>query len=143
MEEAMATAVQANKELVRRVNDGLNEQSRESFVELHAEDVVLHDAGREIRGIDAAVEHEEMIWNAFPDIHHTLEDVLAEGDEVAYRFTATGTHDGAFQGIEPTGREVEITGLGIVRVEDEQLAEVWLNYDVMGMMRQLGVVEAP
>ena len=139
----MATAIEENKELVGRVNDGLNDQSREAFVDLHTEDVVVHDGGEEIRGIDAAVAHEEAIWHGFPDLHHTLADVLAEGDLVAYRFTAAGTHEGAFHGIEPTGRSVEITGLGIARIAGDEIAEVWLNYDALGLMRQLGVVGSP
>ncbi|MFC4358596.1 ester cyclase [Halobium salinum] len=139
----MVTIGDENKELVRRVNDGLNEQSREVFAALHADDVVVHDGSEEIRGIDAALEHESELWTAFPDIHHTLETVLADGDEVAYRFTATGTHEGPFHGVPPTGRAFEITGHGSVRIEDGELAEVWLDYDALGMLRQLGVVDSP
>ena len=62
---------------------------------------------------------------------------------MAYHFTAAGTHEREFRGIEPTGREFEITGQGMVRVDDGAAAEVWLNYDVLGMLGQLGVVESP
>jgi len=137
----MATAVRSNTELVRAVNDGLNDQDPDAFREHHAADLVLHDGGEEIRGIDAALARERAIWEAFPDLHHTMEAIVAEGDQVAYRFTATGTHEGPFQGIEPTGRPIEIGGQGFVRIEDEQLAEVWLQYDRLGMLEQLGVVD--
>lgn len=139
----MSTVLESNKELVRRVNDGLNDQDPELFTEHHAEDVVLHTVGEEIHGIEAALAHEQALWRAFPDLHHTTEDVLAEGEKVAYRFTASGTHEGPFQGIEPTGNSFEISGQGIVRVEDGELAEVWLNYDTLGMMQQLGVGGPP
>lgn len=138
----MATAIKDNKELVQRVNEGLNDQSREVFTTHHTSDVVLHDSGEEIHGVDAALERETALWRAFPDLHHTLEDIIAEGDRVAYRFTATGTHEGQFQGIEPTGQEVTVMGHGTVRVEDGKLAEVWLTYDKLDMMAQLGIVEA-
>lgn len=137
----MTTTVEANKELVRRVNDGLNDQSESAFADHHATDLVLHDAGEEIHGIDAALARERAIWNAFPDLHHTIEAIVCEGETVAYRFTATGTHDGDFRGIEPTGREVTITGHGTVRIEGDELAEVWLDYDRLGMLQQLGVVD--
>lgn len=139
----MATAVETNTELVRAVNDGLNEQNPEVFREHHASDIVLHDGGEEVRGIEDALAHEMAIWTAFPDLEHTLEAVVAAGDEVAYRFTARGTHDGLFRGIEPTGKSVEITGQGFVHVTDGQIDEVWLEYDRLGMLQQLGVVEPP
>ncbi|WP_458190279.1 ester cyclase [Haladaptatus sp. NG-WS-4] len=139
----MATTGQENKELVRRVHDVLDEQDRDAFAELHVEDIVLHDAGEEIHGVDAVVERELALWNAFPDLSHTMEDVLVEDDRAAYRFTSTGTHEGGFRGIEPTGEEFEITGLGVVRIEDGKFAEIWLNYDSLGIMQQLGVVELP
>ncbi|WP_284010632.1 ester cyclase [Haloarcula pelagica] len=139
----MSTALQANKELVRRANDGLNAQDPEAFREHHAAELVLHDGGDVIHGVEAALQRERAIWAAFPDLHHTLTDLVAEGDTVAYRFTATGTHEGPFQGIEATGRPVDITGQGLVRVEDGVLAAVWLNYDRLGMLRQLGTVDRP
>lgn len=137
----MATAVQENKELVRRVTEGLNDQSRDVFDELHTRDVVIHDGDEEVHGIDGALEHESALWDAFPDLHHTIDEMVAEGDRVAYRFTATGTHRNEFRGIPPTDRRFEVTGQGQVRISDGEIAEVWLNYDALGMLQQLGVAD--
>ncbi len=70
-------------------------------------------------------------------------DILAEGELVAARHTATGTHDSEFQGIPPTGQEVEIPVMVMFRAGDDEIAESWLNYDRHGPMQQLGVVESP
>ena len=65
---------------------------------------------------------------------------LAEGDLVATRFTSSGTHTGTFQGIGPTGRELSWTGMVIDRVQDDRIVESWGNWDMMGMLQQLGIV---
>ena len=75
----------------------------------------------------------------FPDFHNTIDLQLAEGDLVATRFTSTGTHTGSFQGIAPTGRKLSWTGTVIDRVQDDRIVESWGNWDMMGMLQQLGV----
>jgi steroid delta-isomerase-like uncharacterized protein len=78
---------------------------------------------------------------AFPDFHSTIEDMVAEGDKVVTRWKATGTHQGEFRGIAPTGNRIEVTGIGIFRFSAEgKVVESWDNMDQLGMMQQLGVV---
>lgn len=84
-----------------------------------------------------------MFRNAFPDWRETVDDVIAEEDRVVIRVTGRGTHQGEFQGIPPTGRQVTATGVGIGRIENGRIAETWAEYDALGMMQQLGVVPAP
>lgn len=139
----MSTTARDNKELFRRVFDALNERDFDAFAETHSKDVVLHDHDEEFYGIEAAIEHERTIYDAFPDMEYTPEDILAEDDMVAGRWTVTGTHEGEFEGIAPTGEEVEIPACGILRVEEGEIAEVWLTYDRLGLLQQLGVVELP
>jgi steroid delta-isomerase-like uncharacterized protein len=80
--------------------------------------------------------------SAFPDFHSTIEDMVAEGDKVVTRWRARGTHQGEFRGIAPTGKEIEITGIGIFRFSTEgKVVESWDAMDQLGMMQQLGVVE--
>jgi steroid delta-isomerase-like uncharacterized protein len=80
--------------------------------------------------------------SAFPDFHSTIEDMVAEGDKVVTRWMARGTHQGEFRGIAPTGKEIEITGIGIFRFSTEgKVVESWDAMDQLGMMQQLGVVE--
>jgi steroid delta-isomerase-like uncharacterized protein len=80
--------------------------------------------------------------SAFPDFHSTIEDMVAEGDKVVTRWRARGTHQGEFRGIAPTGKEIEMTGIGIFRFSTEgKVVESWDAMDQLGMMQQLGVVE--
>lgn len=70
----------------------------------------------------------------------TVEDLLAEGDKVVDRWTARGTHPGELIGIPPTGKEVTITGMDILRISNGKIAEIWHQEDMLGMMQQLGVI---
>ena len=82
------------------------------------------------------------VIKAFPDIHHRILDIVAEGDKVAVRFNITGTHKGVFQGISPTGKEISIDGTDFLTIVDGKIVEEWLNSDMMGLMRQIGAVPA-
>jgi len=77
---------------------------------------------------------------AFPDFHNSIDIQLAEADMVATRFTSMGTHRGAFMGVEPTNRELTWTGITIDRIPEGKLVESWANWDMMGMMQQLGAI---
>ena len=80
------------------------------------------------------------LLTAFPDSRFVIDDVIAEGDKVVVRHRLQGTHQAELQGIPATGRQVDIGGIVIFRVENGMIAEAWLNADIMGMMQQLGVV---
>lgn len=83
------------------------------------------------------------LLTGFPDVHHTINAVISEGDRVAIRYTADGTHLGQFQGIAPTGNAVTWTGINIFRIDCGRIAEVWSELDGLGRLRQLGVLPAP
>jgi steroid delta-isomerase-like uncharacterized protein len=83
-----------------------------------------------------------MYRNAFPDMTLTVDRLIAEDDTVVTRWTAHGTHQGELFGISPTGKEVSVQGIVISRIRDGQLAEDYESYDVYGMLRQLGVLQA-
>lgn len=79
--------------------------------------------------------------HAFPDIHFTVEDIVAEGDNVVIHMTFRGTHRGAFLGIPPTGRQVEVEGAELARLAGGQIVEAgWQLHDMLGLLRQLGVI---
>jgi hypothetical protein len=80
---------------------------------------------------------------AFPDLHIDVEDMIAEGDKVVARVTASGTHQGEFMGIAPTGNRVEFSAIDIARIAEGKIVEHWSNSDQLGMMQQLGVMERP
>ena len=81
-----------------------------------------------------------MLLTAFPDLHLTIEDMFGEGDRVVGRYTYRGTHKGDFMGIPPTGKQVAVTGISIMRVANGKFLEEWINTD---LMQQLGVVSVP
>jgi steroid delta-isomerase-like uncharacterized protein len=81
--------------------------------------------------------------NAYPDLTATIEDQIAEGDKVATRLTIRGTHQGEVFGIPATGKSFEVSGTSIWQVMNGLLIQEWVNWDGLGLMRQLGVMEAP
>jgi steroid delta-isomerase-like uncharacterized protein len=81
-----------------------------------------------------------VLFNAFPDFYHKLEDMVAEGDRVAVRFTITATHRGEFQGIPPTGKQISIGGTDFLTIAGGKITEEWVSIDMMGWMQQLGVI---
>ena len=80
-----------------------------------------------------------MLYGAFPDLCHTVVEQVAENERVASLISARGTHRGDFRGISPTGREVVITDVIIVRIGDGRITELWAQFDVIGLLQQLGV----
>jgi len=71
------------------------------------------------------------------DSHHTVDDLIAEGNQVVLRTTARATHRGHFEGIAPTGRSVEFTGLVVYRIQDGRIAESWGEIDFLRLIREL------
>ncbi len=132
-----------NKALTRRAFDALNQRNWTAFYELIAPDFVFHDASTTIQGIEAYKQFLSMYYTAFPDLHFIVEDLIAEGDRVVARYTASGTQQGALMGIPPTGKQTITTGILIVRIVNDKAVEDWLNFDALGMLQQLGVIPAP
>ena len=96
-----------------------------------------------MRGSEGIKRYAAEVRDAFPDVRVTVEDQVAEGEEVATRYTLVGTHRGELMGIPPTGNPVEIVGVAIDRLANGKIVESWDNYDALGMMQQLGVIPAP
>jgi predicted ester cyclase len=78
--------------------------------------------------------------DGFPDFRFTLEDMIVQGNKVALRIPFSGTHQGKFWGLEPTGKKINVTETLILRIEDDKIAEMWEDYDEYGMRIQLGVL---
>lgn len=141
----MATTDQDTKAVVRRYFEAWNAADLDAIDDIVAPDVVGHNPVEpmDATGPDGEKQLIELYHTAFPDAKLTVEELIAEGDTVAVRYTATGTHEGAFMGIEPTGSTVEIAGFEFVRIEEGVIAETWGLFDAFGLMQQLGAVEAP
>lgn len=81
--------------------------------------------------------------SAFPDLHFTIDEQIAEGNTVVTRWTAHGTHNGELAGIPATGKRTTVVGLGVDRIENGKIVESWGLFDQFGMLQQLGVIPAP
>lgn len=135
-------STESNKALVRRYLEATwNERDRAAIDEAIAPEFIQHTPGVP-PGRDGVKGFFQMIDSAFPDARMTVEDVVAEGDRVVWRFTIHATHTGPFQGIPATGRAVTITGMNIARMAGGQIVESWGEQDNLGLLRQLGVVPA-
>ena len=85
-----------------------------------------------------------MFRGALPDIRDTVEDVIAEGDKVAVRWHGTGTHSGtALLDVPAAGKHVEVDGFYLFRMENGKIAESWMNFDLAGLLQQLGAMPGP
>jgi steroid delta-isomerase-like uncharacterized protein len=112
--------------------------------EIFASDFVHHGgAGREIRSLKDYKRFINEMFNAFPDLHFTIDDMVAEGDKIVTRFTWTGTNRGEYMGRPPTNSKVTTWAILIRRVVGGKFVESWERLDTMSWMQQLGVVPTP
>ncbi|PYT17104.1 MAG: hypothetical protein DMG59_08455 [Acidobacteria bacterium] len=131
-----------NKAIVRRYfEEGWNQRKPAIMDELIAIDAIDHDPANP--GVSPGPKGQKELLakytSAFPDTKFTLGDLIGDGDLVAVRWTVRGTHRGELQGIAPTGRQVNLTGIMIARIANGKIAETWSNWDALGMLQQLGV----
>ena len=130
-----------NKARVRRLLEEVVSQGKqESAEELLAVDFVDNAP---MPGVSCTregfMQTVQTIHASFPDFHVSVEDVVAEGDRVAVRWTATGTHTGGeIMGIPAVGNQVTVPAMQMYRIEDDRIAEVWENLDLAGLVEQLG-----
>jgi predicted ester cyclase len=85
----------------------------------------------------------QRLHKAFPDLHMEVEEVIAEGDLVAYRAILSGTHEGELMGMAPTNRSFSVQHMHFLRLRDGKASEHWATRDDLGMLRQLGVIGLP
>jgi steroid delta-isomerase-like uncharacterized protein len=138
------TAMSAeNKALVHRwFDDVWNKNLVASIDEMIAERAIVHGLGGDLHGPSGFKPFQATFKGAFPDLSIRVDDVVAEGDMVAVRWSATGTHRGGDLGFAATGKRVHMTGMAFLRIRDGQFVEGWNNFDQLGMLQQLGVVPA-
>ncbi len=133
-----------NKEVVREFFAALDSQDFTALSDLLVDEFVIHLAdGTDRVGRDAAFQVIRGFYSSFPDYTHSIEEMIAEGDLVAVRVNYTGTHQGDFQGVAPTGREVNYAGMFFMTVADGVLMEDWFIDDDLYLMSQLGMEVVP
>lgn len=138
------STVETNKEIVRRIPTEIFDDGNVDLVnELFAEDFVGHvpPIPGEIYGPEGFDELVRAFRTGFPDLDHPEINLVGDGDTVVARLTGTGTHEGEFMGVEPTGETMETTAMEMYRLDGGVITEAWLNVDMLGVLLQLGVVD--
>jgi steroid delta-isomerase-like uncharacterized protein len=142
----MSTAQEtSNKATVRRFSDAANTGDAE-LISKTIDELVEPDAlirtplPLETTGAQKLKEVFARLHRAYPDLHVTIEDLVAEGDKVVSRNTVTGTHRGEYMGLPATGKSVTYNEIFIARFAGGRIAETWGVVDVLSQMRQLGAI---
>ena len=131
--------LEKNKAIVRRWYEEMwNKGNLELIDELIAPDVTGHSPIQNVDGVESSKRYVTMTRAAFPDLHFTIEEMIAEGDKVVAVRTLAGTHRGEYLGVAPTGNHVNITGINIFRIADGRIAETSTFVDRLDLMEQLG-----
>jgi steroid delta-isomerase-like uncharacterized protein len=139
----MSTLQEQNKAISRRWRAECDKGNWAVIEEVISPSFVMHMPGSPPMNRDGVTQVLKMFYGAFPDLHHTFEEFVAEGDKVACRFTISGTHKGDFQDIPPTGKTVNVSASVVDRIVDGKIVEHWTLLDTMGLMQQLGVIPTP
>jgi steroid delta-isomerase-like uncharacterized protein len=140
------TSPQDNKQVVRRlIEEGWNQGKTDVVPDLLANNCRFHDEvfPHLTSGADSLRRHIESCRVGFPDLKFSIDDTIAERDEVVVHWTARGTHKGSFLGMPATNKKSTVSGTSIYRLEGSKIVESWANWNLMSMMQQLGVSSIP
>ena len=133
-----------NKANLRRAAMAFNNrEERSAWFELHDESVEALGLGPEPLDKNGLRKFYQGLWRAFPDLHIDVEDLIGEGEMLAWRLQVTGTHKAEFRGVPPTGTEIEFSAHYFFRFRDGKIVERWTNFDRLGVMVQLGAIPSP
>ena len=136
-------SIEENKALVRRFFAAWNEGKLDDCYALLAPEIVDHAVPPGFPpGLEGVKQSTALVRRAFPDGQFTIEDLIAEGEQVVARWTVRAIHSGDFFGIPPTGKQVAVAGIDIVRLTHGKAVEHWRIFDQLGLLQQLGVVPA-
>ncbi len=135
-------SAEENKAAVQRFGEeAFNNGDLSSSEELIADDIVDHDpAPGQAPGREGIEQFVTTMRSAFPDLQTTIDEIIAEGDYVAFRYTIEGTHQGEFMGVAPTGNRVSVTAMEMLRFADGKMVDRWGNTDQLGLLQQLGAI---
>jgi|SRR5580765_2361417 len=131
-----------NKQIAHRfMNDCWNKGNMDAVRELVAKDCRIHDPvfPSLTSGADNLANHITSCRTGFPDLTFTIDDTIAERNEVVLHWTGRGTHRGNFLGMQPTNRNATVSGTSIFRIEGSKISEQWSDWNLMSLMEQLGV----
>jgi steroid delta-isomerase-like uncharacterized protein len=137
--------VESNKRVMVRFTEFINTASETLANELISPDAIFFVPGRSepMRGPAGYLAIIQMMRGGFPDIQWTLDEMIAEGDKVAARFTMRGTHQGTFLGVPPTGKAIAVQAMNFYRLTDGQFVEERGQPDMLALLQQIGAVPVP
>lgn len=131
---------ESNINAQKKFGEAVNTGNLQVIHDLVAPGCVDHDpAPGQAPGPEGYIEFFSMMRTAFPDFHLDVKQLVADDDNVAFAYTATGTHSGEFMGIAPTGRSVKFRGLQISKFKDGKMVQRWGSSDELGLLKQLGI----
>ena len=132
-----------NKVVTARATELWNTGDLSLVNSIHTADFVNHDPSRpDVIDLDSYKRFIAEVRTSMPDYQVSAQDTIAEGDRVVTRWSGSGTHQGEYAGIPPTGQQATMDGVTIYRFEGGKIAEAWWVYDSLGMMQQLGIIPA-
>lgn len=130
-----------NKVIAQQYIDAINVDDFEKLRELLTPDFVDHASVGDLPpGMEGVEQAHRMLRDGFPDVRFTVDQLIAEGDQVAMIATGQGTHGGNFIGLAPTGNRVSWIGLRCFRMADGKIAEGWSQFDQLGILQQIGAI---
>jgi steroid delta-isomerase-like uncharacterized protein len=133
-----------NKELLMRAAQAFNKiDDRSGWYHFHAESVEAHGLGPNALDKAGMKSFYTALWGGFPDLTIHIDDLVGEGDKVVWRVTASGTHDGPFQGVPATGKSVKFGAQYTFRFENGKIVERWSTIDRLSVLMQIGAVSLP
>ena len=136
--------VNENKQLVRDFADVWASGDVDTLTELVSDDCEIELSGMEpLEGREAVAGTIEYYRSAFPDMDVDIHQLVGEENTVVKHYTSSGTHDGEFMGIEPTGNEIETPGISVYHCDDGKIVKATIIADSLVMFDQLGVSELP
>lgn len=136
-------SVESNKAILMQGAEAFNDRDdRSGWLGIHDASVVAHGLAPEPLGLDGLKRFYSVLWDGFPDLHISVDDLVGEGEKVAWRLTVHGTHEAEFRGVPATGTEVTFGAQYIFRFRDGKIVERWTNFDRLGVMVQLGAIPA-
>ena len=131
-----------NVELLKRSIAKFNAGDLEGYLEMFDKSLMFHGLSRRLKpGVGGLREYYAALRLAFPDMRLASEDMIAEGEKVAHRYTFYGTHKGAYMGVAPTMKLVVTPGIVINLFKNGKCVETWQSTDALGFLTQLGVVQ--
>ena len=134
-------AMEGLKAIARRwIEEGWQQGRADMVDELHAPHFVDHDSAGRTSDREGFKEGIIQLYAAFPDFYAEIEDLVVDAGskKVAVRWVASGTHQGPFMGIPPTGKRIAFRGIEIIRVEGERIVERWGEWNGVALLEQLG-----